>query len=303
MNLEFPEARPEVEIALIAKNKRKFRPLVFTVTVALIVFLAACSMATSPFGSGTSAGASRQSQPVPMAMLPIVAAAKHAGGMAALSGHLETALREQGIDPVAVFPTSDTTNILAEAADAGLPFAIEATIIDWKKQGFLASRTSMKLALAVKNSASGEVVWRGKYTANGRIDSAESAVAQKAAVRLVSRMPYGEKLATLNQSAGTASGPGLLAAKADQSSTNPFSSNFDEASLLKVSGSKLVQPMQGKSVALFYGNKPPIDQLSQFDRLILEPDAINPGQLSALTAHGARPYAYLSAGEVGPHRR
>jgi len=301
MNLKFSEVRQQAATALIVNKKRKFRPLVFTVTVALIVLLAACSMATSPFGSGTSAGASRQAQPVTMAMLPIVAAAENAGGMTALSGHLETALRQRGIDPVAVFPTSDTNNLLAEAADAGLPFAIEATVIDWKKQGFLGSRTRMKLALAVKNSSSGEVVWRGKYTASGRVDSAASAVAQKAAVKLVSRMPAGGKLITLAQSESSA--PGLSAAKADQSTTNPFSANFDEASLLKVSSSKQVQPMQGKSVALFYGNKPPIDQLSQFDRLILEPDAINPEQLSALTAHGARPYAYLSAGEVGPHRR
>jgi len=155
MNLKFSEVRQQAATALIVNKKRKFRPLVFTVTVALIVLLSACSMATSPFGSGTSAGASRQAQPVTMAMLPIVAAAENAGGMTALSGHLETALRQRGIDPVAVFPTSDTNNLLAEAADAGLPFAIEATVIDWKKQGFLGSRTRMKLAQLSQESSFG----------------------------------------------------------------------------------------------------------------------------------------------------
>ena len=299
----FPQTRQQEQTAVIARNTGKFKPLVCTVTVALIFLLAACSLATSPFGSGNSAGASRQSQPVAMALLPIESSAEDSGGMAALSGHLETALRQRGIDPVSVFPGSDSTSILSEAADAGLPYAIEATVIDWKKQGFFGSKTRMKLALAVKNTSSGEVVWRGKQTATGRIDSAVAAVAQKAAVKLVSRMPRGGQLLALAQSSGLAGGPGLSAAKADQSTTNPFSANFDESSLLKVAGGKTVQPMQGKSVAIFYGDKPPIDQLSQFDRLVLEPDAINSDQLEALTAHGARPYAYLSVGEVGPHRR
>ena len=175
--------------AAIAKSERKVQPLVFALTAALIFVLTACSFVPSPFGSGNSAGASKQSQAIAMALLPTAVSVEDSAARAALSGHLETALRQRGIDPVAVFPTSDSSDMLTAAADAGLAFAIEATVLDWQKQGLLGSKTRMKLALAVKNTDSGEIIWRGKHTASGRVDSAVSAVAQKAAVKLVSRMP------------------------------------------------------------------------------------------------------------------
>ncbi len=56
------------------------------------------------------------------------------------------------------------------------------------------------------------------------------------------------------------------------------------------------------SVAFYYGANPPVNSLSQFDRLILESENIRPSELSGLKQHGASTYAYLSIGEVGPQR-
>jgi len=56
------------------------------------------------------------------------------------------------------------------------------------------------------------------------------------------------------------------------------------------------------SVAIFYGANPPASSLSQFDRLILESENIRPSELLKLKQHGSDTFAYLSIGEVGPHR-
>lgn len=56
------------------------------------------------------------------------------------------------------------------------------------------------------------------------------------------------------------------------------------------------------SVAFYYGAKPPVNSLSQFDRIVLESENIRPSELKKLKQHGASAYAYLSMGEVGPQR-
>ena len=57
-----------------------------------------------------------------------------------------------------------------------------------------------------------------------------------------------------------------------------------------------------KSVAFYYGALPPINALSQFDRLVLESENIKPEELTKLKQHGSVTFAYLSIGEVGPSR-
>jgi len=60
---------------------------------------------------------------------------------------------------------------------------------------------------------------------------------------------------------------------------------------------------EGRSTAFYYGSQPPEGLLSQFDRLVLEPDNVTPDELQTLRASGAAPFAYLSIGELGEHRR
>ncbi|WP_408527937.1 endo alpha-1,4 polygalactosaminidase [Paraburkholderia fungorum] len=56
----------------------------------------------------------------------------------------------------------------------------------------------------------------------------------------------------------------------------------------------------GPSVALFYGANPPVEQLSAFDVVVIEPDAhFDPG--AHANTHSAW-FAYVSVGEVNAHR-
>lgn len=57
-----------------------------------------------------------------------------------------------------------------------------------------------------------------------------------------------------------------------------------------------------ESVAFFYGAKPPVNALSQFDRIIVESENIKNDELKELKRNGAAAFAYLSIGEVGPER-
>ena len=63
-----------------------------------------------------------------------------------------------------------------------------------------------------------------------------------------------------------------------------------------------VGPKDADNIAFFYGANPPINSLSQFDRLILESENITPSELEELKQHGSTTYAYLSIGEVNPQR-
>ncbi len=70
-----------------------------------------------------------------------------------------------------------------------------------------------------------------------------------------------------------------------------------------VIGSHADRSTMDRSIAFFYGNNPPVNVLSQFDRLVLESDNVTATELQALTRSGAVAYAYLSVGEVAPTRR
>ncbi len=56
------------------------------------------------------------------------------------------------------------------------------------------------------------------------------------------------------------------------------------------------------SVAFFYGVNPPVNTLSQFDRLVLESENVTASEHADLKQHGSATYAYLSVGEVNPQR-
>mgnify|MGYP000173500792 CR=1 FL=1 len=65
---------------------------------------------------------------------------------------------------------------------------------------------------------------------------------------------------------------------------------------------EMADNLEGRGIAFFYGPNPPLALLRQFDRVVLEPDNVQPDELDDLGRSGARVYAYLSIGEVGPER-
>ena len=61
--------------------------------------------------------------------------------------------------------------------------------------------------------------------------------------------------------------------------------------------------IQAKSTAVFYGANLPTDILSQYNRIIVEPDNVKTKELLALRAKGSSVFAYVSIGEVNPSRK
>jgi uncharacterized protein (TIGR01370 family) len=58
-----------------------------------------------------------------------------------------------------------------------------------------------------------------------------------------------------------------------------------------------------KSTAVFYGANLPTNILSQYNRIIVEPDNVKTKELLALRAKGSSVFAYVSIGEVNPSRK
>jgi len=59
---------------------------------------------------------------------------------------------------------------------------------------------------------------------------------------------------------------------------------------------------ENPSTAFYYATNPPLDLLSTYERVIVEPDNITSEQLRFMQNQGVIVYAYLSIGEVGPTR-
>ena len=56
------------------------------------------------------------------------------------------------------------------------------------------------------------------------------------------------------------------------------------------------------ATAFYYAANPPLDLLSAYERVVVEPENISPDQLRYLQKRGVTVYAYLSIGEVGTDR-
>jgi len=217
---------------------------------------------------------------------------------------LETKLRAEGINPRAIEGT-DNENQLNNARDAGLRYAVSADVLVWRAQDQLGARPKVTLELNVHDLQQSTIIWNSKESDVGTLDNAVTAIAAGVVAKLVERMPVQDLIAgSTNVGFDNSSSPILQAAhRAD--SEDSLAKLSRQATLVKTNlRSDVAQrEIQGRSVAVYYGDNPPVDQLSQFDKLVLEADAINDDELKELTKHGAVPYAYLSVGEVGPHRR
>ena len=64
----------------------------------------------------------------------------------------------------------------------------------------------------------------------------------------------------------------------------------------------LAASASGSEIAFYYGANPPVNELSQFSRIVVEPDNIDPTEHQSLRQHGATTFAYMSIGEIGPTR-
>jgi len=217
---------------------------------------------------------------------------------------LETKLRAEGFNARTI-DGADSENQLNNARDAGLRYAVSAHVLDWRTQDLLGARPKVSLELNVHDLQQATIIWSSKESDVGTLDNAVTAIAAGVVADLVERMPVQDMIAGSNDAvAGDSSAPILQAANR-AGPEDSLKKLAQRTSSVKTNLQSVVEQgdVKGRSVAVYYGDKPPVDQLAQFDKLILEADAINDSELQGLTKHGAVPYAYLSVGEVGPHRR
>ena len=71
----------------------------------------------------------------------------------------------------------------------------------------------------------------------------------------------------------------------------------------KISRKTNTDDSQSKSTAVFYGANLPTHILSQYSRIIVEPDNVKPKELLALQANKSDVFAYVSIGEINPSRK
>ena len=256
--------------------------------------------------------------------------ASSAAGSSAISSTSRQALSI--LDPWQVLPLANgsATDTAAEAADVILAthlrkrgvlmnspgaqdphFAVEGKVTRWHYAGGASARPVAQVLLDVRDVQTGNVVWSDSATETGRRGQSLSSLADHLIQALVERMPLSDS-AAINPPSQPAAAPlpmGMLVdAGAARRGSAPGNDLIPSMALKTGSVSysdspvSTDQPLSGRSVAFYYAPKPPVDILSQFDRLVLEPDNITVSDLRALTARGARAYAYLSVGEVGPTR-
>ncbi|QJD57894.1 PbsX family transcriptional regulator [Pseudomonas sp. gcc21] len=61
------------------------------------------------------------------------------------------------------------------------------------------------------------------------------------------------------------------------------------------------EPLAPTSVGFWYGDRPPLPELAQFDWLVVEPEHFDRDDVTYIRAQGSQPFAYLSVGELDPH--
>jgi uncharacterized protein (TIGR01370 family) len=69
-----------------------------------------------------------------------------------------------------------------------------------------------------------------------------------------------------------------------------------------VTGLHAASAAPGPGVAFFYGAPLPVEELSQFAQVVVDPDQAGTVEIERLRQRGAQPFAYLSVGEIAPKR-
>ncbi len=198
---------------------------------------------------------------------------------------IETHLRRRGI-------TLNTT------LDVPARYQVTGHVSRWQYEGTVSARPAVALNVVVTDKHSNQLVWQKSLSSTGKRRESISGLADRLIARLVNDMPLTFK--PVGNEPKLASTSPVLAASSLNSTLGK--DRIEDANHFYKTQIQTQQSLEGRSIAFYYANNPPVDELAQYDRLVLEPDNINATELTRLTADGARAYAYLSVGEVGPHR-
>lgn len=276
------------------------RAFVTSLSLCSLLFMTAC------LSLGSGAGGTELYSGDQWAILP----ANNQSGVASANRNVESLiesnLRARGVQAIRVVSTDASSDLMAVAARQGARYAVTGTVEQWGRSKLNGRDSRVSLKLAVHDLLTGEQVWQGEKSKGKRGSSSVSGVANQAVAQLVNNMNLRVGIDEKTLSAQTDYAVNVASSSlVTRNGANPIASSTgfrtvslnDDGFADKVGGE-----LVGKSLAIYYGAKPPVSELSQFDRLVLEPDNITKEELSALTEQGAVAYAYLSVGEVGPTR-
>ena len=221
---------------------------------------------------------------------------------------LETQLRKHGVN--------EQVDTLAEAH-----YGVDGAVTRWQYNGGASARADVAMSLTVRELDTGDIVWSGSSSDQGRRGESITAVADRVIEAMLESMPLTAQPPPVARAEGIlVDTTGLTSAGELSTETLPllgagtYAMGGDLTTLMPVSGLRTAavtpeymevktdKPLAGRSTAFYYAANPPVDELSQFDRLVLEPDNILVSDLQAMTARGTTAFAYLSVGEVGPTR-
>jgi len=183
-------------------------------------------------------------------------------------------------------------------------YTVSGVLTQWHYVGNVSPRPVVALRLSVTDNQLGELVWSGAIENKGKRRQTLSALADHLLETLTNQIPLTDRQRSPAEQMALASAQ-ALAINSSSSATGLLAGGLGMRKAADYGLDRTVQtpePLQGRSTAFYYAPNPPVDVLSQFDRLVLEPDNIKKAELHALSARGTRTYAYLSVGEVGPQR-
>jgi len=255
------------------------------------------------------------------ALLPISNNSSFAAAADISESIIESNLRKRGVDSIQrIYKKPGTVTVsfkqqaddgadarlLNQAKEVDARYAITGVIEQWGRSKLNGRDSRVQLSLRVYDVATGKLLWRDEQSATGKASSSVATVGNKSIAKLVNKMNLvagaHPKLMAANQAPAVQATSTVLSARGENE-VAPASLAFRRVAIDGDGFADVVKrEIVGTSIAIFYGANPPIDELSQFDRLVLEPDNINDNELKGLTEHGATAYAYLSVGEVGATR-
>ena len=184
-------------------------------------------------------------------------------------------------------------------------YEVDGEIRQWHYRGNVSSRPVVEIQIDVMDIYNQELVWSQSIEKTGQRRQTLTALADSLLSTLVRQIPLNYKpeppevmdgtvaMQMMSSKSAMAQPPvGAVSALGLRST----SSNWLERQ------ARIPASLHGRATAFYYGSEPAVDILSQYDRVVLEPDNIKSQVLIDLKAEGARTYAYLSVGEVGPFR-
>ena len=262
--------------------------------LALVIIASACA---------TSMRTGNQAFPVQLtqatwAVKPVVNGSRYATASDTVASLIETQLYANGIQ-----------RLNQRRAD----YAISGKLHEWRYNNPAMERyPTVSMDLAVQEVATGDVIWRGSHSHTGRLIKTLSGVGNKVVAELIAEFKRDidavdiKAPTTLNLAQNTNSSVVVGSELLNESNSGNVSG---VSSALRTSGASVYLNAKqtnidvvGKSVAFYYGVKPPVSVLSQFDRIILESDNITNEELAQLKVSEADLFAYVSVGEIGKDR-